>query len=184
MRTSDATILIIPGWTGSGPDHWQSRWESRLSTARRVEQEDWQRPLRKPWVRRVHEAVKAADKPVVIVAHSLGVHAAVHAAAEFAPGKVAGAFLVAPPSPEAMLATKGIMDEAFIQPAPKLVFPSLLVASRNDSFAPYHVSEGFAEQIGAELVDAGESGHINAASGHGPWPEGLMRFAAFMRSLG
>jgi hypothetical protein len=30
------------------------------------------------------------------------------------------------------------------------------------------------------LIDAGESGHINAESGHGPWPEGIMVFAHFL----
>ena len=34
-----------------------------------------------------------------------------------------------------------------------------------------------------ELVDAGASGHLNDESGHGPWPEGLMRFAGFLKSL-
>ncbi|MFW8585524.1 alpha/beta hydrolase [Rhizobium beringeri] len=32
-------------------------------------------------------------------------------------------------------------------------------------------------------VDAGESGHINADSGHGPWPEGTMVFAQFLGRL-
>ena len=41
MRTSDADILMVPGWNGSGPDHWQSRWERNLKTARRIEQDDW-----------------------------------------------------------------------------------------------------------------------------------------------
>ena len=38
MKTSEADILIIPGWSSSGPDHWQTRWEKNLKTARRVEQ--------------------------------------------------------------------------------------------------------------------------------------------------
>ena len=33
MKSSDVDILIIPGWSGSGPEHWQSRWEARLTTA-------------------------------------------------------------------------------------------------------------------------------------------------------
>ena len=33
------------------------------------------------------------------------------------------------------------------------------------------------------IVAAGESGHINADSGHGPWPEGLMLFAGFIKTL-
>ena len=34
------------------------------------------------------------------------------------------------------------------------------------------------------LSDAGESGHINIASGQGPWPEGLLQFGKFLRKLG
>ncbi|TIM62907.1 MAG: alpha/beta hydrolase, partial [Mesorhizobium sp.] len=26
MKVRDADILIVPGYTNSGPDHWQSRW--------------------------------------------------------------------------------------------------------------------------------------------------------------
>ena len=44
MKTSEADILIVPGWLNSGPDHWQSRWERNLKTARRIEQDDWHAP--------------------------------------------------------------------------------------------------------------------------------------------
>jgi predicted alpha/beta hydrolase family esterase len=40
-----ATVLILPGWQNSGPDHWQSRWEA-LYGYQRVQQHDWMRPLR------------------------------------------------------------------------------------------------------------------------------------------
>ena len=42
----------------------------------------------------------------------------------------------------------------------------------------------FADAWGATLVPAGDAGHIDAASGHGPWPEGLMRFGLFLSRLG
>jgi hypothetical protein len=32
-RVREADILIVPGYTNSGPDHWP-RWQSKLSTAR------------------------------------------------------------------------------------------------------------------------------------------------------
>jgi len=73
MRTSDCDILIIPGFTNSGPDHWQSRWERQLSTARRVEQASWDEPKRSEWVARVITEVKRSRRPVVLVAHSLAV---------------------------------------------------------------------------------------------------------------
>src|SRR3546814_16327297 len=55
MKASDADILIIPGYTSSGPDHWQSRWQEKLSTARRVEQAEWVKPVKDDWVARSEE---------------------------------------------------------------------------------------------------------------------------------
>ena len=49
MRSSDVDILIIPGLGGSEADHWQTRWEQKLSTARRVVQDDWDRPVLEAW---------------------------------------------------------------------------------------------------------------------------------------
>jgi predicted alpha/beta hydrolase family esterase len=38
MKASEAEILMVPGYTNSGPEHWQSRWQNKLGSARRVEQ--------------------------------------------------------------------------------------------------------------------------------------------------
>jgi hypothetical protein len=182
MRSSDADILIIPGLGGSAPDHWQSRWAAKLPTARRVEQADWGRPERAAWRDRILEEAERAERPLIFVAHSLGVLALAHAA-PFLRGKVKGGFLVAPPSREIVAGLDSI-DSAFAAlPGDPLPFPSLVIASRNDPFATYAESEAFARGFGAELADAGHSGHINVDSGHGPWPEGLMRFAGFLKTL-
>ena len=82
MRSSDFDILIIPGLGGSGSGHWQSRWEAKLSTARRVEQDNWQNPRLEYWRDRIVAAVESARRPVLLVAHSLGVTAVAHAAPE------------------------------------------------------------------------------------------------------
>jgi hypothetical protein len=182
MRASEADILIIPGLGGSGPDHWQSRWEAKLPTARRIVQEDFERPRLEDWRGRIVAEVEAAEKPVVLVAHSLGAVAVAHAAAELG-GKVRGAFLVAPPSPR-VIAGLDPIDPGFASvPMAPLPFPSVLIASRDDSYADYEELAELARAWHAELSDAGASGHINAESGHGPWPEGLMRFAGFLRKL-
>ncbi|MCU0733828.1 MAG: alpha/beta hydrolase [Hyphomonas sp.] len=98
MKTSQADILIIPGWSSSGPDHWQTRWEKNLKTARRVEQDDWLRPDKDAWVSRIVEAAAQSVRPVVLVAHSLGAMAVAHAGSKLArlPAPPVGAFLVAP----------------------------------------------------------------------------------------
>ena len=90
MKAKDADILIVPGYTNSGPDHWQSRWESKLSTARRVEQDEWSKPVREEWTAKVAEAVNAAERPVVLVAHSLGVATAIQALPQFKKPVVGG----------------------------------------------------------------------------------------------
>lgn len=182
MKAKDADILIIPGYTNSGSDHWQSRWEQKLSTARRVEQAEWSKPVRDDWVRRVAQAVNEAERPVVLVAHSLGVATAIQAIPEFAK-PVAGAFFVAPPDvANGTIRPKHLMT---FGPYPRdpLPFPSMTIASRNDPFCAFEVAEDIAAAWGSVFLDAGNAGHLNADSGHGPWPEGSMTFARFMAKL-
>ena len=183
MKLSEASILILPGRGNSSPDHWQSRWEAKLSSAHRVHQDEWERPTRAHWLARIGQAVKAAHKPVVFVTHSLGGIAAVWAARENFAERIAGAFIVAPPS-DHRIAEADEIDNAFGPvPRSKLPFPAVVVASRNDPRATLAWSEAIASSWGAEFVDAGEAGHISADDGFGPWPEGLLRFGQFMRSL-
>lgn len=182
MKAKDADILIIPGYTNSGPDHWQTRWEEKLSSARRVEQAEWSKPVLADWKANLVAAVNDATKPVVLVAHSLGVATAVQAVPEFR-NKIAGAFFVAPPDvANPQVRPKHLMT---FGPYPRdpLPFPSITVASRNDPFCPFDVAEDIAGAWGSLFIDAGERGHINAESGHGPWPEGTLTFAKFVSQL-
>lgn len=183
MRTSDVDILLVPGWTGSGPDHWQSRWARSLSTARIVEQDDWDRPDKDAWVKRIVEAVQQASRPVVLVAHSCGIAAVVHAAPRLAGLGVAGAYLVAPADLEGTDAWPATNGGFMPMPLERLPFPAVLVASSDDPHCSMGRARELAESWGATLVPAGNAGHINTASGHGPWPEGLMRFGLFLSKL-
>lgn len=182
MKVREADILIVPGYTNSGPDHWQSRWQSKLSTARRVEQAEWSKPVREDWTAGVAKAVNEAERPVVIVAHSLGVAAVIQALPRFE-RPVAGAFFVAPPdvaNPE--IKPRHLMT---FGPYPRdpLPFPSVVIASRNDPFCAFGVAEDIAGAWGSLFIDAGDAGHLNADSGFGPWPEGSMTFAKFLTDL-
>lgn len=187
MKIRDANILIVPGYTNSGPDHWQSRWQEKMPNTQRVEQEQWSKPVRDDWVSNIAAAVKKTDGPIVIVAHSLGVAASVHAYHDALEAnernKIVGGFFVAPPevtNPD--IRPKHLMTFG-PYPTKPFAMPSFVIASRNDPFGSYEAAEATAQDWGAFLVDAGDSGHINAESGHGPWPEGLMVFAEFMKRL-
>jgi uncharacterized protein len=181
MKISETDIVIVPGYTNSGPEHWQTRWEQKIQSARRVEQRDWLKPHFNEWQDALVAAVEAATKPVVLVAHSCGVITTVHAAKRLK--KVKGAFLVAPPGETYMVEHEDIDLKFADVPRDPLPFPSVLVASRNDPFCPHLEAEEWAYAWGSAFSDAGESGHINTDSGHGPWPEGLMRFAGFLSKL-
>jgi uncharacterized protein len=183
MRTSDCDIVIVPGYTNSGPEHWQTRWQRKLSTTRRVEQDDWDRPVRDAWTSRLRETVEACRRPVVLVAHSLGVITVVHAAPILPREVVRGAFLVAPPDVDGPGLIPEIERSFAPIPQDPLPFPSLLVASRSDPYCSYERAEDLAFAWGSALLDAGKAGHLNTASGYGPWPEGLMRFAGFLKRL-
>lgn len=193
MRAADVQMLMVPGWTNSGPDHWQSRWERKLAGARRVALPDFDRPVRDAWVGAIAEAVEASEKPVLFVAHSCGVLGVVHAAATLPRAKVAGAMLVAPTdlAEETAIAAflaacgEGVARPVGFDPLPMdpLPFPSLVVASRNDPFCHWERAEAVSKAWGATLMDAGEAGHINTVAGYGPWPEGAMRLASFIKSL-
>jgi hypothetical protein len=188
MRISELDLLIVPGLGGSGPDHWQSRWGQKLSTARFVAQQDWDAPRREPWVGEILREIEASTRPVALIGHSLGALAAASAVAEQgggqAGGKVKAVFLVAPPDLAAP-GLAGAIDPLFKEKAPRaaLQVPGVLVASRSDPFADWAFAERLADVWALDLADAGDAGHINAESGHGPWPEGLMRLAGLFATI-
>jgi predicted alpha/beta hydrolase family esterase len=182
MKVKDVDILMVPGYTNSGPEHWQTRWESRLSTARRVVQAEWSKPVREDWTATLAAAVNEAERPVVLVAHSLGVSTAIQALPQFRK-PVAGAFFVAPPDvANPKIRPKHLMS---FGPYPRepLPFPSITIASRNDPYCAFEVAEDAAAAWGSLFIDAGEAGHINSEAGYGPWPEGSMAFAQFLSRL-
>ena len=62
-----------------------------------------------------------------------------------------------------------LVTDSTLQPLP---FKSTLVASQDDPYCSFERAQGFAAAWGADLVDAGAAGHINADSGLGDWPQG------------
>lgn len=163
MRT-----LIVPGWRNSGPGHWQSLWEQQLPDTTRVQQDDWVAPTRQAWVSAVSQAVLARADPVLLVAHSLGCITVAHLPPAVQ-ARVHGALLVAPADPE----RRAVLCDFAPVPYARLPFPSILVASTNDPYCPVRLAGAYARAWGSQLVKLPDAGHINVASGFGPWPQGL-----------
>ena len=167
-----ARVLTVPGWHGSSAEHWQSRWEA-LHGYRRVEQHDWNRPLRGDWSARLEDEVLAGEgKPVVLVAHSLGCTlVAAWASHSRNTHLVRAALLVAPPDVEqdSLRAQLHGWTPAALQ---RLPFITTVIASENDPYCTLARARAFAAGWGAAFVCVGPHGHLNAESGLGDWPQG------------
>jgi len=173
-------VLIVPGLGGSGPDHWQTRWEMLTPRHRRVVQRDWDHPDREGWLAALAAAIDAAAEPVVLVAHSLGCALVAHAATRPVAARVRAALLVAPADVDSPLCTPAEAHVFAPMPLVALPFPATVVASETDPYVTLERARGFAAAWGAELIDAGPLGHLNAASGLGDWPAGRAIFEALI----
>ena len=166
-----SNVLVLPGWQGSGPQHWQTLWE-RQHGLRRAEQHDWLQPLRGDWIARLEDVVLSCDEPAVLVAHSLGcILVAAWASVSRNTARVKGALLVAPADVEHEALRPQTRSWRPI-PLQRLPFRSVLVASQDDPFCGIDRARTFAQAWGSQFINHGPCGHINAESGLGSWPEG------------
>ena len=167
------TTLTLPGWQNSGSEHWQSLWET-VYGYQRVEQHDWDRPLRGDWITRLEEVVLAQSpaQPITLVAHSLGcLLVAAWAAISRNTHRVDGAFLVAPGDAEREELRPVLTSWSPIC-LQKLPFNSMVLGSHNDPDCCLARAQLFAGSWGSDFVDYGSCGHINAASDLKSWPDG------------
>jgi uncharacterized protein len=177
-------FLLLPCRDNASPDHWQSHWQVRLPNMIRVEQDEWVTPKLAPWVVRLDEYVARAQRPVVLIAHSLGTSLVMHWASRPLAARIAGAFMVAPSDrgpadiwPDAGRNGFGPMA------LDRLPFATMVLASRNDPYVSFDRATLFAAAWGAELVDMAQSGHMGNADGLALWPEGLFHFGCFVGRL-
>ena len=175
---NDFDVLVVPGWRGSGSDHWQTRWETHFPQFRRVEQRDWIQPRRQDWVATLKQYIDATEKPVILIAHSLGCATVAHWATQFAAenpsttSKIAGALLVAPADVERATVASSLRSFAPL-PRKLLPFRSVLVASDNDPCCTAWRAAELADVWGSGFRLLPGLGHINADSHIGDWLEGL-----------
>ena len=93
---------------------------------------------------------------------------------------ITGAFLVA--VPDARGDNFPAEAEGFnAPPYGRLPFPAVMVASQDDPYGSAAHAAAVAEQLGAELVEIGDKGHVNASSGLADWPEGWSLFNTRLR---
>lgn len=183
---ADPLILIIPGLHNSGPEHWQTKWEQERDDCRRVELGMWDAPKRNNWVSKLNLEIRAANRPVILVAHSLGCFAVAwwvqlelnQIAAQ--PHPVVGALLVAPPDVDD-LPDDHVLASFAPTPSVTMPFETIVVASHDDHYIPYERARTLARMWGGRFADAGQVGHINADSGLGNWEFGQFLLATLIK---
>ena len=164
--------FIIPGYRGSGENHWQTWFENSGGNFQRILQKDWDNPDMDEWISTLDKTIAEYEsESVVLVAHSLGCLAVAEWAKRYK-RRIKAALLVAPPDTNLLhqKLQKVLFDKV---PLGKLNFPSKLVASTNDPWATIQKAEFYAQNWGSELINIGKAGHINDLSGHYKWEEGL-----------
>ena len=175
MHKESIRYLIVPGWQGSGDEHWQTHWQNSLPNSTRVEQADWLKPRREDWVGELQRSIAADSTPVILIAHSLGCITVAHWA-RLAPleslRQVQGALLVAPADVERPACSPALRNFA---PIPKdlLPFPTQIVTSDNDAAVSTQRALEMARDWGAETGILSQAGHINTKSGHRRWEQGF-----------
>lgn len=194
-RLADFRVLVVPGLHGSGPEHWQSRWQRLYPAFERVEQVQWDVPELPVWSGRLQEVLRqpvragqrlpssaqhqqrdtpANQQPTLIVAHSFGCLATVHGAATDA-GNIVGALLVAPADPEKFKVAAQVRH--------RLPFPAIVIGSDNDPWMSVERAAHWAREWGADFINAGALGHINADTGLGDWLHGQSLLQQLVRDV-
>ena len=164
------SVLILPGLTNSGPEHWQTLWEKQFNL-KRVNQDNWNSPICDDWVERLEQSIRQADDKVVLVSHSLACILVVKWAEKY-PRSIGGALLVAPSDTESVNYPPEAKGFSPI-PLKKLPFASIVVASSNDPYVTLKRAQQFAQAWGSNFVSIGEKGHINSASHLGIQNDGV-----------
>jgi predicted alpha/beta hydrolase family esterase len=174
-----APFLILHGYLGSGPDHWQSWLAERLRAAGESvaypELPDPDAPALPAWRDALGDALRALPEEPVVVAHSLACILWLHHCAQpvVYGGHAARVLLVAPPS------------EAGAPPPLRPFFPvpldaaavtaiapdTRLVCAPDDPYCPEGADALYGAPLGIPADVLPGAGHVNPDAGFGPWPE-------------
>ena len=170
-----ATVLIVPGLRDHVAQHWQTLLAPELPRVVAVPPMGRDNLDCETRLVAIEHAAQSVQGPLVIVAHSGGVVMVAHWA-QRTRRPVLGALLAVPPDFErpmpAGYPALGELEAGGWLPVPRkrLPFPSIVAASSNDPLAALTRVEKLARDWGSELVQLGDVGHLNPASGFGEWP--------------
>ena len=170
------TVLIVPGLRDHVAGHWQTLLATRLTRVRTVPPMGRENIDCAARVAALEATCSSIAGPVILVAHSGGVITVAHWARRYR-RRIQGALLATPPDFETPMPvgypTLEALNTSGWLPVPRLPlpFPSIVAASHDDPLARFARVVELARAWGSKLVDLGNVGHLNPASGYGNWPQ-------------
>ena len=168
------TFVLVPGLRDHVEEHWQTYLQKELPRAVTVPPLERDKLSRSARVEALAQTLKSVEGPVVLIAHSAGAITTVHWAMQ-SQRPVRGALLATPSNlgvslPQGYPSLEDLQANQWTPiPRAPLPFPTIVAASRNDPLARFEWAQQMASAWGARLADLGEVGHLNPASGYGPW---------------
>jgi predicted alpha/beta hydrolase family esterase len=181
--------VLLHGIDGSGPGHWQRWLADELTDAGREvrfpDLPDASAPELDPWLDAIDASLSGLnDDGFDVVAHSLGAIAWLHHAVRWSSAREAVAAsaeagplparvaLVAPPSPDRLKSVAPGFEPVpmDIDAVRRAADGTVLVGGDNDPHCPDGIARvyGVPLKMAATVIPGG--GHLNTASGYGPWP--------------
>lgn len=180
-------MLLVHGWQGSDPGHWQPWLAEQLRAQQRpVSFPDLpaaDHPSLPAWLDALDDALRGLpDLGFDLLAHSLGSllwlhHASArnHSNAQNGAPRPARVALVAPPSP-----TLDTAQLAQFLPPPldpdavrRAAEGTVLVASDNDPYCPQTAAVVYGRPLLMATTVIPGAGHLNTEAGYGAWPAAL-----------
>ena len=169
--------VIVPGWNGSGPGHWQTWLAEQLTEAEREVRHpafpDVDHPDLGDWLAALREVLEGLPEAGYdLVAHSLGavlwLHHVMEPGGSSRPARVA---LVAPPSPHLQEPTvqQFLPPPLDIDAVRHAAEGTVLIGGDTDPHLPEGIAEAYGRPLKMATTVIEGGGHLNVDSGYGPW---------------
>lgn len=184
----DDVILVLHGWGGNKPEHWQEHLVRNLQAdgvdVRYPKFTNPKAPDLEIWLDELERVVAEIpeDHPITVLAHSLGsilwMHYAAAAVDSEPPIRAERVLLVAPPYVvrempplDAPSGAEGFFPPPLSADGIKSVgSETILVASDNDDYATFDQSSVYAHHLAIPIEKLHGAGHISPYYGYGEWP--------------
>ena len=166
-------VIFVHGYTASSKVNWYpniSKELDKLGVDYSIPDfPGGEHPKNKDWLEIIDREVKATDKPIVLVGHSLGTRA-ILLHLEKTQQKVDTAILIAPPGNKSEKWKKysegGVADffeyNINLEKLTELVHTFIVVHSRDDSSVPYEEGVDIANALNAKLITYEDRDHMSA----------------------